>query len=166
MRTNFPEEISNFTSGISGSYGSSSWITDETTGDQNNICSAQLLTDAGLIEQALNTVCKSENAIIRDQAVKLLFLFRDLFKSFQAASVDTSRLPPLQAAIVEDGSILIEWIFPDFRMGFNIEQDTKNNSWFLVSSKKLDEFSSSGYLSTRNLRSTILNLLKFAINNS
>ena len=33
----------------------------------------------------------------------------------------------------EDGSIIVEWIFPGFRFGLNIEKDKKESGWHVVS---------------------------------
>ena len=33
----------------------------------------------------------------------------------------------------EDGSVLVEWIFPGVRIGLNIEKDKKESGWHVVS---------------------------------
>ena len=75
-------------------------------------------------------------------------------------------LPSLQGFNVEDGSILIEWIFGDFRIGFNIEPNPNDSGWYLVSNKNLGEISASGYTSGIEIKNLILWLLNFILSNS
>ena len=42
-------------------------------------------------------------------------------------------LPKIYAHKEEDDSIVVEWIFPDFRFGLNIEKDKKESGWHVVS---------------------------------
>ena len=42
-------------------------------------------------------------------------------------------LPQIYAHKEEDDSIVVEWIFPDFRIGLNIEKDKKESGWHVVS---------------------------------
>ena len=77
-------------------------------------------------------------------------------------------LPHLHAFDVQDGSILIEWIFDDFRVGFSIEPVPTESSWYLVSNAKLGYIGTSGDISqdeseTQNL---MLELLTFVISHS
>jgi hypothetical protein len=75
-------------------------------------------------------------------------------------------LPPLIMRTMEDESVLIEWIFPDFRIGFSIEPKEKESSWYLVSNKKFNEVSFSGLLEFSQLSFLIIDLLEFAMTNS
>jgi len=45
----------------------------------------------------------------------------------------TTQLPPIHAFTPEDGSLLIEWTATHWRIGFSVEQDTKDAGWYLVS---------------------------------
>jgi len=40
---------------------------------------------------------------------------------------------PIHAYEEEDGSIVVEWIFPDMRIGLNIEKDKNESGWHVVS---------------------------------
>jgi hypothetical protein len=69
-----------------------------------------------------------------------------------------SGLPPLRTFRPEDGSVLMEWIFPDFRIGFSIDPVEEDSSWYLVSNSKLGNIMRDGYLSDVD----IPKLVKFA----
>ena len=51
----------------------------------------------------------------------------------------SNNLPPLLVNILDDGTILIEWIFPDYRISFAIEKDLKNSNWCLITNDKFNE---------------------------
>jgi hypothetical protein len=69
-------------------------------------------------------------------------------------------LLPLWAIILDDGSLLIEWVSPHWRMGFRIELNQEDSSWNLVSDKVFGEVNAFGDLIGVNLNW----LLTFATN--
>ena len=42
-------------------------------------------------------------------------------------------LPEIHAHEEDDESVMVEWIFPGFRVGLNIEKDKKESGWHVVS---------------------------------
>lgn len=77
----------------------------------------------------------------------------------------SGNFPPLLMHSLSDGSILIEWIFPDFRIGFSFELIKEESSWYLVANKHLKEISSSGLLDFTEIDELLINLLNFATSN-
>jgi len=49
-------------------------------------------------------------------------------------------------AFPDDGSILVEWISSDFRIGFSIESILSDSSWYVISNSTLGDICESGYL--------------------
>jgi hypothetical protein len=78
----------------------------------------------------------------------------------------SGRLPPLKIRWLEDDSVLTEWIFKDFRIGFSIEPKEKESSWYLVANRNLDEVSTSGTLDLSGPESLLSNLLSFVLANT
>ena len=74
------------------------------------------------------------------------------------AQYGASFIPKINTFQTGEDSALIEWIAHDIRLGFNIEGDPSQSSWYLATSDKLGCFSASGQLSVREL-STILDEL-------
>ncbi len=70
-------------------------------------------------------------------------------------------LPPVRAFIGEDGSLLIEWIFKDYRIGFNLESEEKDWGWYLVSKPLSGGIVASGYLAGVDLRGLVAWLVNF-----
>ena len=42
-------------------------------------------------------------------------------------------VPKIHARKEEDGSIVVEWVFPGVRIGLNIEKDKKESGWHVIS---------------------------------
>lgn len=73
----------------------------------------------------------------------------------------SKKLPPLRAFQEEDGSLLIEWIFKGFRVGFSLEVEPEENGWYLVSKPSMGAINASGLLYGINLQRLIVWLIKF-----
>jgi hypothetical protein len=98
------------------------------------------------------------------QAVRLATSILDLIED-QLPNYNYTTLPPIHAAELDNGGIIIEWIFEDFRMGFNIEMNIDKSGYFLVSKESAGEIRSSGYLKGLKLETIIQSLLTLILNN-
>jgi hypothetical protein len=143
-------------------------LANETYGGGFELRYIPLVRRSNLIRPALKIIQNVANQNIAMQAKDILFLIQESVNAFsQQSNIDLSFLPPLQAFdVVDDGSILIEWIFDDFRIGFNLESNFQDSGWFLVSNKNLGEIGASGYTSGINTKTLISWLLNFVISNS
>jgi hypothetical protein len=100
-----------------------------------------------LTEDARYILQSIEDRNISEKAGNLLSLLRRLLR----VQGDISYLPPLSAFNVEDGSLLIEWVFEHFRVGFSFETAIEESSWYIVSDSTLGDISAGGYLRGINL---------------
>ena len=100
-----------------------------------------------VIRTAWSTVGQVEDEKVADEAKRILSVIAETILIFQKRAVDLKHLPRLHAFDVQDGSILIEWIFDDFRVGFSIEPIPTESSWYLVSNAKLGDIGESGNIS-------------------
>ena len=139
---------------------------DETIGSQTASHFLPLPIDHNIIRPAWKIMWQIKNQKIANEARRVLELIQETIATFQHLRFDLGYLPELQAFKVDDGSILIEWIFDDFRIGFSIEPDVQESSWYLVSSKNLGEISASGYISGTDIKNLILWLINFVISHS
>jgi len=74
-------------------------------------------------------------------------------------------IPPLHVS-KEENSVLIEWIFPDFRVTFNIETNPENSGIHIISGKGLDEFIYSESLKNiQDIRDRIIYLFQYILAN-
>ena len=121
---------------------------------------------ANIIDNAFYKLNEVQNQVIVKQAKKLLFTIQKIVEKFLQYRFDLYYLPPLHTFLANDGSLLIEWIFGDFRIGFNIEQESSESSWYLVTNQKFGEISASGYISDEDNEKTVIWLLNFILVNS
>ena len=77
-----------------------------------------------LITPAWNAVGQVEDQKVADEARNILLIIEKTILIAQSKGVDLGHLPQLHAFDVQDGSILIEWIFDDFRVGVSIETNS------------------------------------------
>ena len=117
--------------------------------------------ESRLIKPAMETLKAAKNKEVSKEAEKILLLIKETVSSFQQLSFDLTFLPSIRAFENEDGSILIEWIFKNYRIGFGIEVNPSDSGWYLVTKRELGEISASGYTSNTDTRNIILWLLNF-----
>ena len=123
------------------------------------------LSVQNLITPAWNAVGQVEDQRVADEARNILLIIEKTILIVQSKGVDLRHLPKLHAFDVQDGSILIEWIFDDFRVGFSIEPILTESSWYLVSNAKLGDISVARNISQEeiNIQNLMLKLLAFVI---
>ncbi len=59
----------------------------------------------------------------------------------------------------EDESVLVEWVFPMFRIGFNLEPDPKESGWHIVAGEHLNNVTFSERLDLDRASRIIMDLL-------
>lgn len=139
-------------------------LKDLTTSIEGQADTFRLRGESNPTRQARDIVSQIQNPNVAEQLDKLLSLIDIIFYYVaQQRGVDLSCIPPLHAHVDEDGSVLLEWIFPDFRIGFNIEPNPDDSGYHMVSNKKLGERTESGQLA--NMGEIITFLLKFIFTN-
>lgn len=136
---------------------------DQTFGREylSNFYSFSISTN--LIEDALESIKETDNPAISGRAREMLTSIQDKIDTLIKYKIDLLTLPKIRAFNVDDGSILLEWIFNDFRVGFSIEQIESESSWYLVSNEKYGETNASGFISENNFDNILLWLINFII---
>ena len=105
----------------------------------------------------------TKNANVIESVETFLSVFQRVLENNRNLIDYSTYLPPLQFAWLEDDSLLIEWIFKDFRIGFSFEPNPNESGWYLVSNNKLEESSKSGELRFEELELLLGNLLTFVL---
>jgi hypothetical protein len=119
-----------------------------------------------LFKAAWELIHKIENKSVAKDANRMLAILQEMVSTFHQFQFDVHDIPPLQAFVADDGAALFEWIFKDYRIGFNIEPNPKDSGWFLVTNRNLGEISASGFLSGIEVNPLILWLLNFILSHS
>lgn len=137
---------------------------DTTEGTADGVSIFALSGEANPVQQAGAIVSHIENPSAARQVSRLLSTIQKLIRLVQEQGVYVDQIPPLHASKTDDGSVVLEWIFPEFRVGFNIEPSAQDSGWHLVSSKKLGDIAVSGPLSS--LETTVAMLLEYILKNT
>ncbi|MEW5870994.1 MAG: hypothetical protein AB1894_17100 [Chloroflexota bacterium] len=79
--------------------------------------------------------------------------------------INISYLPNFSAIQSEDKSLLIEWIFPNLRLGLSIEPIIEDSSWFLVSNDVAGNINAYGKLFCKKVNLPIKWLISLITSN-
>jgi hypothetical protein len=93
----------------------------------------ELPANFNIIAKAMNTLSKIQKPDIHQYALDVLKTFQEVVLEYVNKIEEIGRLPSLDLDVLQDGSVLIEWIFNDFRLGISLEEDLNESSWYLVS---------------------------------
>lgn len=130
----------------------------------------RVLTEtSSILTEAWNATRTFKNKHLALEAQRLLVSFRKLVTDVHLLDFTLGTFPPLIATEVNENSVLVEWIFESFRIGFSIESCEADSSWYLVSDKSMGNANASGYLfdfESPQLRYIILLLLCFVLTNN
>jgi len=116
-----------------------------------------------LLGKAWEVGSKAKNLSVAKQTRLLISLLQDTLSAFEILGFEVGTAPSLKAYEAEDESILIEWIYTNFRIGFTIERNPRESGWYLVSNEKIGNKRASGPLLWSNLEKNLLWLLNFII---
>ena len=75
-------------------------------------------------------------------------------------------LPAISLNENDDDSVLLEWNFKNFRIGFQIDKEPDDSYWFLVTNKNLEEFNVSGDIRRDGIDNVIIKILKYVLENT
>jgi hypothetical protein len=139
---------------------------NETLGGAVNGEYLLLPLDSDILRPAWELTYRLENKDIAQRARRLLSAIQELMSAFRQFQFDLGHIPQLHAFRADDGSVLLEWVFGDYRIGFNIEPDPQDSGWFLVTNRNLGEITASGFISGIRLNRLILWLLTFMLAHS
>ena len=108
---------------------------------------------------------------IKEQELKnQLILFASSFQNALLKSVNFSSvvevLPPLTFFQEDDESILLEWIFSDFRIGFSFEFDKQKSNWYIIANKNLNSANASGEIDFEKIEGLVQGVIAFIAANT
>ena len=121
-----------------------------------------------LIIRAWTTVATVKDDTVANECRRILQIIAESILFSQTQGFDLGHRPRLHAFDVEDGSLLIEWIFDDFRIGFGVEPIPSESSWYLVSNARLGDINLAGDIPKNELETQdlMLRLVNFVVSNS
>ena len=118
-----------------------------------------------IVEPVLKTLDETKDMKVKEDAKRLVLTIIGIINELKKLGIDFNNLPSLQAENIDDGSVLIEWIFNDFRVGFTIEKNKDESGWYLVTTKKLGFINASGYFLDTEKEKLLIWLVSFVTAN-
>ena len=135
--------------------------------DQDSQYFLNLPSNWNIFINASDTINKITDPRKRKNVVDLLLSLQNVLLKNRFALDSIGSLPPLRITInSEDDSVLIEWIFRDFRIGFSIEANHSQSNWYLVSNENLNRVDQSGLLSSHDIDELLTDLVTFVLSNT
>lgn len=132
-----------------------------------------VLYEAPIIDGSLMDIIKdamNQLQLIEDIKVRgtILMLFGKLAIKLKSSELikKTHFLPPIRLFDMEDNSILIEWMFNDFRIGFSVEENTDKSSYYIVSNKPFENLGEAGYLYEVNINTLLEDFISYIEKNT
>lgn len=98
---------------------------------------------------------------LRIRATRLLSTLHSVLSLIHQSGANSIFLPILLPSRDDDGSLLFEWTRPNFRIGFNIDQDPMQSGWYLFTGHELGDIAASGHVSEMELDKLALWLVFF-----
>lgn len=89
-----------------------------------------------------------------------LVIQNDVFENFN------NYLPPLLMNELEDGSVVIEWIYSNFRVVFSFEVNDSESFAMLLTSKEYSDLNITYSLNKDSVNDTVKSLLSFIVSNT
>lgn len=118
-----------------------------------------------IVEPIFRATKKAGDTNIGREARDLAQTIVDLVLELQSGNVDITNIPSLHAEMLDDHSLLVEWLFPNYRIGFSICSDARDSSWYMVSTSASTASNQSGALGT-DKKTLLTGLVSFVVMNS
>jgi len=106
------------------------------------------------------------NGPAKENAHNFALEFQNILINLAVRNDIANKLPPISIQGLDDNSVLLEWAFKDFRIGFSFEANNDDSSWFLLTKKELKAVDVSGSLNADETKSLIVNILNFVLRNT
>jgi len=119
-----------------------------------------------ITEQARSVLRKEIDPNVGKNLQKVISIIDNILDSYVATGNETSNIQPIKAAVNEDGSVALDWISPDYRLGFSIEKEFAESGWYLATTKRINEMGGYGHFSDQNNKEITSLLINFLFSNS
>lgn len=127
----------------------------------NYISTVTIFGQRDLTRSARDKIRSIPDKELAGTALRILSMINDQLMKLG----NISHYPEFHSFLLEDGSIGIEWIFPNLRLGFGVDQNPEESSWFLVTSEVGGNISACGKLFCEKVHPPIEWLIGFVATN-
>ena len=137
---------------------------NRTFGSSPNLEYAPIASQTTALDEALIAARDLPSGSQREQVAKIVDLLRQSLLRWTA--IDSPMPLSLHSSVLPDGALIIQWATPQFRLGFNLEENEEDSSWVLVTAPELGGNVSSGSLRDDEIRNIVFGMTRFVAENS
>ena len=124
------------------------------------------LTSQG--QQLFGDIPKNKIYLIKNKSLKqkVLLFIHEFMKILGSLQKSSNALSSFCMGDEDENSVLLEWIYKDFRFGFTFCEEESENMWYLVCDGGRDNLSVMGDLQKSDYPEVILKTLNFVMENT
>jgi len=141
-------------------------LVNQTIGGSIYVNYLPVTSSTAATRKAREAVTRVADRGIAANAEALIGAIETTLTRWAALGLDPGAVPELQVFLPEDGSILLEWGSPGYRVGFSLERNEAESGWYLVSTRELGQIGASGYMGHTAKDKLVQWLLDFIVTNS
>ena len=119
-----------------------------------------------ITEQARALLPRIQDPGVARNTAEVVSAIEEAAAALAASGGEVKMIPPVRATLQANGSVNLEWLKRDLRVGFTIETDPGDSGWYLVTSRDLGDTGAYGPLSSRWIRDTVSRAFYFLSANS
>ncbi len=133
---------------------------EETTLEQTNQPYFKLVSkNLDVFEKVQKELGIIPSTPVKDFLMQFILIFQQKLEEIIERRDLSNYLSPMLMDIEDDGSIFLEWIFTNARVGFTIEENTADSSWFFIRDLETEVQSNSGKLDLSNMTVVITEMI-------
>jgi hypothetical protein len=151
------------TSASSGSMPYSFVLANETFGGAISVRYSPIRHAGEAAINARGNIRKINDPHLAKSAENLLQCIENSMEMLSAAGRDPSLFPPLRVFTPDDGSVLIELASRNLRLGFSLESNPNESSWYVVLLTNSGQIGASGQFAGVNLDKLVIHLLSLTL---
>lgn len=139
-----------------------------TNNEKRNHYSIVLPQNIDIFTDILKKAKTIENPHIYGYVLQLMLSFKNILLQLNQSEIITNNLSKLNLNIMLDESVLIEWNFENFRIGFSIGPNLSESSYYVISDNKISgSYSSEASLITPDQFDIVIqNIINFVLRNT
>jgi hypothetical protein len=119
-----------------------------------------------IIEPVMKALSETKNTVLVAGVREVIRTIIGLLLQLNRSNLEIGNLPPLIGANLEDGTFLMEWLWPNYRVGFIIDPNPKDSIWYLIKRGESSDSNLSGGLNSREGREALSQLISYVALNS
>ncbi len=144
-------------------YSASGTFSNQTYGGDSILDSISIPSSSDFMQGSWQFIRNIEATEHSEQSKELFSALQDIVSKSIDINIEVRDFPKFHSYYIGEDSIIYEWIFDNYRVGFSIEIDEDESSWFVVTDKDLGDIRATGLLTHRDIQTLLHELIHFVL---